>query len=79
MDVALVEHAENDVDHDQRGGDQVGLARERGLERLGGALEGADRAWRGMPSSASARWIACDAWPRAMPGARLNDRVTDGN
>ena len=41
MDVALVEHAEHDVDGDQRGDQQEHLARKRVLEGLGGALEGA--------------------------------------
>ncbi len=42
MDEALVEDAENDVDHDQRGRDQGRLARQRRLERLGIALERPD-------------------------------------
>ena len=42
MDEALVEHAEDDVDDDERGGDQRRFARQRGLERLGVALERAD-------------------------------------
>ena len=42
MDEALVEHAEDDVDDDERRGDQRRLARQRRLERLGVALEGGD-------------------------------------
>ena len=39
VDVALVEHAEHDVDGDQRGEDEQRLVGERGLERCGGSLE----------------------------------------
>ena len=39
MNVALVEHAEHDVDGEQRGQDQDRLVRERILEGLRGALE----------------------------------------
>src|SRR5436309_2109656 len=39
VDVALVEDAEHDVDGHERGEDQEWLARKRGLEGLGGALE----------------------------------------
>src|SRR5206468_10242038 len=39
VDVALVEHAEDDVDGDQRGEDEQRLVGERGLEGLRGALE----------------------------------------
>ena len=41
MDVALVEHAEHDVDDEDRGGDQQRRRGQRGLEGLRGALEGA--------------------------------------
>ncbi len=44
MDEALVKNAEDDVDGDQRGKDEVGLVLERLLEGLRGALEcGVDR------------------------------------
>src|SRR5215831_17281030 len=42
MDEALVEYAQNDVDDDERRGDQRRFARERGLEGLCVALEGSD-------------------------------------
>src|SRR5262245_51628936 len=42
MDEALVEYAEDDVDDDERRGDQRRFARERGLEGLRVALEGSD-------------------------------------
>src|SRR5580704_10395608 len=43
MDVALVKHAENDIDDHQRGRDQHRLVGQRGLERLRIALEAADQ------------------------------------
>src|SRR5579862_585386 len=46
MDVALVQYAENDVDDHQRSGDQYRFIRQRGLERLRIALEGADHGRR---------------------------------
>ena len=39
VDVALVEHPEDDVDGDERGQDEKGLGGQRGLEGLGRALE----------------------------------------
>ena len=39
MDEALIQHAENDVDDDQRRADQCRRARKRGLKRLRVALE----------------------------------------
>ena len=41
MDHAFVEHAENDVNRDQRGGDQQRLVGQRGLKGLGRALKAA--------------------------------------
>ncbi len=42
MDVALIEHAEDHIDHHERGRDQDRLARQRGLEGLRIALEAGD-------------------------------------
>ena len=42
MNVALVEDAQDDVDHEQRRGDEERLACQRGLERLCVALEASD-------------------------------------
>ena len=80
VDVALVEHAEHDVDGEQRRpGSAAARLSSESLERLRGAREvGVDRspACRsrarrgGSPSTAS---------PSATPGARLNESVTDGN
>ncbi len=46
MDVAFVEHAENDVDDDKRGRDQHRLVRQCGLEGLRIALEAGDQRGR---------------------------------
>jgi hypothetical protein len=46
MDVALIEHAQDDVDDDDRGGDEKRLAGQRGLEGLRVALEIADQGGR---------------------------------
>ena len=40
VDVALVEHAQHDVDHQNGRGDEQRSRGQRGLERLGGTLEG---------------------------------------
>ena len=46
MDGALVEHAEDDVDGHERGGDEQRLAGERGEKGVGVALEGGDQRLR---------------------------------
>ena len=79
MDVALVEHAEDDVDRDQRGRESGTAGLQRGLERLGGALEGADDRSPACRIAAPRFSIASTASPSATPGARLKDRVTAGN
>jgi hypothetical protein len=43
MNVALIEHAKDDIDNDDRGGDKVRLAGQRRLECLRVALEIADQ------------------------------------
>ena len=79
VDVALVQHAEDDVHRDQRRGDQQGLAGQRGLEGLRRALEAALDAG-GQPERAAPRPRSrVTASPSATPGARLNDSVTAGN
>ena len=77
MDVALVEHAEDDIDRDQRRQDQQRLVRERGLEGLRGALEAALDARRQaeLPGRLLDRATAA---PSDMPGARSKESVTDG-
>src|ERR1700730_14585509 len=39
VDVAFIQHSQNQVDSDDRRGDQIRLTCARGLERLGGSLE----------------------------------------
>ena len=79
MDVALVEHAQHDVDRDQRGQDQQRLVGQRILERRGRALEAGLDARAACRSRCSALLIAFTASPSETPGARLNDSVTTGN
>ena len=75
VDVALVEHAQHDVDGDQRGDDQHRLAVQRLLEGLRGALEAAVDRWPACRSARIARSIAAVASPSDLPGARLNEIV----
>ena len=51
----------------------------RRAEGLGVALEACLQRERRLPSSFSTCWMALTAWPIAVPGARLNEIVTDGN
>ena len=76
---ALVEHAEDEVDDDERRGDQDRLARQRRSERLGVALKAGLRARaacrdrvRSLPDGAN-RLAERDA------RRRLNEIVTEGN
>ena len=50
VDVALVEHAEHDVNGDERGQDQHRLVGQRGLKGLRRALEAAPGCWRAVRS-----------------------------
>ena len=74
---ALVEHAEDDVDHHQRGRDQEQSARQ-------GRLKAWALPWKvvaseaGFPLCCSTCWMAATASPSATPGFRLNEIVTDG-
>ena len=79
VDVALVEHAEHDVDRHQRGQDQQRLVGQRVLKRLRGALEARLDARREADLAARPAWIAFTASPSETPGARLNESVTTGN
>ena len=79
QDVALVQDAEDDVDGDQRRRDQIGLARQRGLERLRGALERALQRERRAELRCGSCRSPSTASPSAAPGARLNEIVTAGN
>ena len=79
VDEALIEHAQDDIDGDQRRGDQDRLVGQRLLEGLRGALERAGQASAARPASSRASSTALVAWLSATPGARLNDRVAAGN
>ena len=74
MDIALVEHAENDIDRKQRSGDQHRLVGERLLKDLGGALK-APWIEAGMPSWRISSSIAAVAWLSETSGAKLNEIV----
>ena len=79
VDQALVEHAEDEVDHEQRGGDQDRRARQRIARRPArcpGSSSAATAACRVAVRSAGWPLIAS---PIAVPGSRLNEIVTDGN
>ena len=79
MDVALIEHAEDEVDDDDCGGDEQWLARERILERLRIALEcPGERSGNADLAPSPARSRSRPA-PSATPGARLKLKVTAGN
>ena len=57
VDVALVEHAQHDVDRQQRRQDQERLVGQRGLEGLGRAHEAAPDACRaGRSPAGPCRW-----------------------
>ncbi len=78
VDVALVEHAEHDVDGDQRGQDQDRLVRQAVAELLGRPLEAGVQP-AGQPELG--RWPG--GWPSpplpsAWPGATSKERVTAG-
>ena len=80
VDVALVEHAEDDVDDDERRGDQQRHRAQRGLEGLRVALERADQR---SPACRISRSRLLDRLGRlcraTTPGARLKLMVTAGN
>ncbi len=79
MNVALVEHAQHDVDREQRREHQDALVGERAHERRARCPE-RRRSSRAAPASA----VALSRWPRprrraSVPGARLKDTVVAGN
>ena len=79
MNQALVEHAQHDIDGDQRGGDQQRHVGHRGAENLRGALETALHARRHVQFARRPCSMTSVAWPSATPGARLKESVTAGN
>ena len=78
MDEALVEHAEHDVDRDQRGQNQQWLV------LASESWKACAVPWKvpwmvlGMPISRWAFRVAVTASPRATSGARLKESVTAG-
>ena len=79
MDVALVEHAEHDIDREQRRGDQDRLVVERLLEDLRGARRSCRGSSLGTCSCAIARSTAWVASLSDAPGLRLNEIVLATN
>jgi hypothetical protein len=78
MDVALIEHAQHDVDREQRGQNEHRLRRERILKRraVPWKLPWIDEGIRRPSQLASMARVAV---PRSPPGARLKEMVTQGN
>ena len=79
MDGALVEHAEDDVDDDQRG------QRSESASPASADWNALALPWKvvtsdaGLPLSCSNCRIAATASPSATPGFRLNEIVAAGN
>ncbi len=78
VDEALVEHAQHDVHHQDRRGQQQQLVGEVVAERKRGALERRADAG-GHLDLALGLLITSTAAPSEAPGARLNDTVLAGN
>ena len=74
MDIALIEHAERDVDGRERRDDQKRLARQRLLEDLG-SPSNSPRIVGGMPIRFIVASIASVAVLNEPPGGRLNEIV----
>ena len=79
VDEALVEHAEDDVDHQHGGEEQHALVGDRLLEDLGAALEAGGDGGRQADLAATPPAMAATACPSATPGTRLKEMVTDGS
>ena len=78
VDVALVEHAEDDVDGDERREDEQRLVRERRAERLRGSLEAAVDAVRAAGASRIVSSTTSTAAPSDVPGAASKESVDGG-
>ena len=79
MDVALIEHAQHDIDGDDGGEDQQQLVAERGLEGERRALEARDDARRAGRYLSRPACTASTAAPSEALGATSNEIVADGN
>ena len=71
VDVALVEHAEHDVDDEDRGGDEQRGRGQRGLEGLRRALERAVQRRRHAQAFALMAWILLDRLPERDAGRQI--------
>ena len=79
MDVALVEHAEHDVDDEQRAEDGERLVALRLLEEPRAALHASLDRTMASRAGATARSMATCAWLRLMPGRISNEIEVDAN
>ena len=79
MDVALVEHAEHDVDGDQRGQDQDRLVGQAVAELLRRSLEAGVQAPRHADLVGRLRGWPSPPRPASSPGATSKESVTEGN
>ncbi len=75
---ALVQHAEHDIDGEQRGDDEQRLGGERLLKGLSGAGEGAAHRRRNTDPPFHLVDQPSVACPSETPGARLKETVTEG-
>ena len=78
MDQALVEHAEDNINREQRGQDEDGLIGHRLLENLSVTGKAAGYSC-GHVQFAHGFSMTCVARSRDTPGARLNEIVTAAN
>ena len=80
MNVTLIQHAQHNIDHDNRRQQQIRFALERIPEFRRAAGDRSSLPSRGRPMSASRFFgIASTAAPSELPGLKLNDNVTAGN
>ena len=79
MNEALVQHAEDQVDHDDRNDQQYSKPAHRILEYACAVPWNENVIVSGMPTSCAAFSIALVAWLKATPGFRLNEKFTAGS
>ena len=78
MNKALIQNAQDDVDHQNRDDQQNGQASEGPLEFLHGSLKIHAQVC-GMCISRTTAFSLSAAWPSETPGARLKETVTEGS
>ncbi len=76
---AFVQHAQHDVDREERGPDQQRLRRQDCLQELARCRRTRCAPSSGIRSSAARRCTSCVASPSARPGRRLKLMVAAGN